>query len=204
MTPGERRALGILRLIVIPVVVLAIDVALYVGMKGWTYNLREHGAAVFWPSVLMFGGLFFPLAAALFANAIFDLWSARVSTRWNVADGRVSDCTVEIQERTRRGWIGWETYQEYLPKVAYTYEVAGAAYTNDLTAFGLSPFERREEAEAVLRGYRKGGLVRVHYDPDDPATSVLQSTGGWALKALGLALLLALAPFVITIMIVMH
>jgi hypothetical protein len=202
MTSRERRVFGILCVVVIPAVVLAIDVAFYVGMKGWTYYVRRDGVAAFWPAVLMFGALFFPLAAGLFANAMFDLWSALASTRWRVADGRVTDCTVEVHEYTRRGWIGWETYQEYKPKIAYAYEVAGATYTNDLTAFGLSSFESREEAEGMLRGYPKGGTVRVHYDPDDPATSVLQSTGGWAFKALGLALACALTPFMIAVMIV--
>jgi hypothetical protein len=204
MTSRERRAWKILYSIAVPAAALLIDAALYWSMKGWTYNLREHGAAAFWPIVLAFGFLFFPLGAGLLAKAVFDLRSARASTHWRVADGRVTDSTIEIHEYTRRGWIGWDTYQEYLPKVAYAYEAAGNAYTNDLTAFGLAPLETRAEAEGMLRGCPKGGPVRVHYDPDDPGTSVLQSTGGWAFKALGLALVFALTPFAIAIAMVTH
>jgi hypothetical protein len=204
MTSRERRAFSILCWIVIPVVVLAIDAAFYWSMKGWTYNVREHGMAAFWPGVLMFGLFFFPIGAGLLANAMFDLWSAQASTRWRVAEGRITDSTIEVHEYTRRAWIGWETYQEYLPKVAYAYEAAGSNYTNDLTAFGLAPLETRAEAEQMLRGYPKGGAVRVHYDPDDPGTSVLQSAGGWAFKALGAALVLTLTPFVIAIFVVTH
>jgi uncharacterized protein DUF3592 len=204
MTSRERRAFKILYAVVVPVGVLLIDAALLMAMRAWTYNLKDHGAAAFWPIVVMLGALFFPIAAGLFAKSAFDLWSARASTHWRVAEGRVTESTIEIHEYTRRGWIGWDTVQEYLPKVAYAYEVAGSTYTNDLTAFGLSPLESREEAERMLRGYPKGAPVRVHYDPDDPGTSVLQSAGGWALTALGAALLTAAIPFGAAFMMVTH
>jgi hypothetical protein len=204
MTSRERRVFKILYAIVVPAGVLLLDAAFYVSMKGWTYNLREHGAAAFWPIVLAFGFLFFPIGAGVLAKAMFDIWSARASTHWRVAEGRVTDSTIEIHEYTRRGWIGWDTVQEYLPKVAYAYEAAGSTYKNDLTAFGLSPLESRGDAERMLRGYPKGAPVRVHYDPDDPGTSVLQSTGGWAFKALGAALVTAAIPFGAAFIMVTH
>ncbi len=77
-------------------VVLAIDLWLYVSMRGWTYNVKDHGAAAFWPIVLAFGAVCFPLAASAFANAVFDLWSARASMRWRATAGRVTDSTIEI------------------------------------------------------------------------------------------------------------
>jgi len=203
MTSRERRAAKILYTWIIPLSVLAVDVWLYVSMRGWTYNLKEHGTDTFWPFVLMMGGLFFPAAALIGGKAIFDMWSARASTRWRVTQGRVTDTRIEEAEHTRRAWIGYETYYEYLPKVTYTYEAAGSTYTNDLTAFGLSESESRAEAERTVRSYPKGKPVNVRYDPDDPGTSVLQTTGGWALKALGVAVGLATTPFWLAIMILM-
>ena len=195
MTSRERRVFKILYAVIIPLAVLAVDVTLYVSMHGWTYYVKRDGWATFWPIVLAFGGLFFPIAAGVAAKALFDLWSARASTRWLVAEGRVTSSTVEQQEHTRRAWVGYETYYEYLPKIAYTYEAGGSSHTNDLTAFGLSAFETRPEAEQMLRAYPIGAPVRVHYDPEDPGTSVLQSVGGWAFKALGGAVLTAIFPF---------
>lgn len=203
MTRRERRVWMILYAWIIPLSVLAFDVWLYVSMRGWTYNLKEHGTGTFWPFVLMMGGIFFPIAALIGGKAIFEMWSARASARWRVTQGRVTDTRIEETEHTRRGWIGYETYYEYLPKVTYTYEVAGSTYTNDLTAFGLSESESRAEAESVLRPYPKGALIRVRYHPDEPGTSVLQTTGRWALKALGVAVGLATTPFWLAIMILM-
>lgn len=200
MTPRERLTWKILCYGVVPAAVLAADVALYVLMRGWTYSVKEHGAAAFWPGVLMFGALFFPLAAAALAKALYDLANARASTRWPAVEGRVTDSAVKPMEHSRRAWIGWETYYTYLPSVAYEYEAAGQHYKNDLTAFGLTSFDTSEEAEAVLARYPKGAPVRVHYDPDDPQASVLQSTGGWAFRTMIAAVFLAAIPFSITIM----
>jgi Protein of unknown function (DUF3592) len=72
--------------------------------------------------------------------------------------------------------------------VGYEYVAARRKYKNDLIASGLGSLDTREEAEAVLRSYPKGARVRVHYDPDDPQPSVLQIAGGWALRAIGSAL----------------
>jgi Protein of unknown function (DUF3592) len=203
MTSRQRRAVKILYGWIIPLSVLAADVWFYVSMRGWTYNLKEHGTDAFWPILLMIGGIFFPIAAFIGGKALFDMWSARASTRWRVTQGRVTDTKIEEQEYTRRAWIGYEAYHEYLPKVTYTYEAAGSTYTNDLTAFSIGESESRAEAERVLRPYTKGAPVRVRYDPDDPATSVLQSTGAWALKALGVAVGMVTTPFWLTIMIMM-
>lgn len=80
----------------------------------------------------------------------------------------MTDSTIENVERSRRGWIGYETYYEYRPAVSYAYEVAGRTYNNNVIGFGLAPLEERAEAEQLLHSYPKGCSVRVHYDPDDP------------------------------------
>lgn len=195
MTSRERRAWTILYMWIIPLSVLAVEVWLYVSMRGWTYNLKAHGTDAFWPIVLAIGGILFPIAAFIGGKALFDMWSARASTRWRVTQGRVTDTKIEEEEYTRRAWIGYETYYEYLPKVTYTYEAVGSTYTSDLTAFGLGKSESRAEAERMVQSYPKGKPVNVRYDPDDPGTSVLQTTGGWALKALVIALGAAATPF---------
>ena len=202
MTSGERRAWTIAYSIAVPAAVLVIDLTFYVAMRGWTYNVKDHEAAAFWPIVLSFGAVCFPLAAGGLAKAIFEMWSARASMRWRVTEGRVTGSTIEIHEHAQKAWIGWDSVEEYLPKVTYAYEVAGSIYNSDLASFALAPFETREEAERLLRGYPKGAPVRVRYDPEDPSTSVLRSTGSWAVSAMGVALSLAIIPFTMAFMIV--
>ena len=153
--------------------------------------------------MLLLGALFFPIIAAALANAIFELASAHLSTRWLVVDGRVTDSAVKAVEHSRRAWIGWETYYTYRPAVAYAYEAAGRQYKNDLIAFGIESFDTREEAEAMLGRYPKGAHVRVHYDPDDAQSSVLQMAGGWALHAMVSALAALMVVFWLVIQVVM-
>ena len=66
---------------VIPAAVFAVDVAIYVHIKGWQYNVKHDGSGAFWPGVLLFGTVLFPVIAASLAHAVFELASARLSTR---------------------------------------------------------------------------------------------------------------------------
>jgi hypothetical protein len=101
MTSRQRRVWTIVFWIVVPATVLALDAWFYVSMDAWNYNLRQHGAATFRPIVLTFGAVFFPLSAGIFGQAIFDLWSARRSTRWRVAEGRVTGNSIEVGPANR-------------------------------------------------------------------------------------------------------
>lgn len=202
MTPDERRAVTILYVGVIPLSLLAIDVWLYASMRGWTYNVQEHGTDAFWPIVLALGGILFPIAAFLAGNALFDLWRARTSRRWRLAEGRVTDTAVEEIEYSPGRWIIGYGNLTYAPKVTYTYEVAGRTYSGNFIAFGLGEFMMRGRAARALQPYRKGALVNVRYDPKDPGTSVLETTSGWALKGMLFACGTAAAPFVIALVMI--
>src|ERR1700680_3656210 len=153
MTPRVRRDWKILGSAVIPAAVFAVDAAIYIHIKGWQYSVKVDGTAAFWPGVLLLGALFFPIISAALANAIFELASAHLSTRWLAVDGRVTDSAVKTVEHSRRAWIGWETYYTYRPAIAYEYEAAGRQYRNDLIAFGLESFDTGEGAEGVLGRY---------------------------------------------------
>jgi hypothetical protein len=191
MTHGQREALKILCFAVLPAVALAVDGWFYLSMQGWTYNLRDSGAAAFWPGVLTFGALFFPLAALGLGNDVFQYLSTRASARWPIAEGRVTGGKIEIIERSRgKSAILYD--QEYRPIVTYAYEVAGAKCSNDIPALSR---KSRGEAEEALRSYPVGAPLRVYYDPDDPGTSVLETGDESAFRLLGFAALFAAAPF---------
>jgi hypothetical protein len=198
MTRGQRRALKVICLAGLPVAALAVDGWFYVSTKSWTYSLRESGAAVFWPGVLTFGALFFPLAALGFGSDLFQYCSTRASARWPVAEARVTGGRIEIIE-VARGKSAIRRYDTYLPVVSYAYEVAGSGYNNDIPA---TSFKNREEAEEVLRTYPAGTPLQPHYDPDDPGTTDLQIGDGSAFRSLGFTLFCAALPFLTTSLII--
>lgn len=198
MTRGQRRALKIICLAVLPAAALAVDGWFYVSMKGWTYSLRENGADVFWPGVLTLGALFFPLAALGLGSDLFQFLSTGGSASWPVAEGRVTGGRIEIIERPRgKSAILYD--ETYLPVVTYAYEVAGTGCSNDIPAISR---KRREEAEGVLLSYPVGAPLRVYYDPDDPGTSVLETGDGSAFRSFGFTLLFAALPFLIISLII--
>jgi hypothetical protein len=148
-----------------------------------------------WFAVLLFGGLILPIVGGAFADGIFELANARLSAHWPVAEGRVIDSLVK-EEHSREGK---ETSYRYLPSVTYEYEATGRQHKNNVGAFGLRSFDARKKAEAFLRRLPKGALVWVHYDPEDPRSSVLHTTQVWAFRAIVgmlLAVLLGLASVI--------
>jgi len=202
MTSRERRTFLILYLGVIPFAVFAIDAWLYVWTDAWTHAAKKEETAAFWPLVLTLGAVLFPIAAGAFAKGFFELWRARASADWAVTEGRVTSSAIEVQKDIQNTFTGWQTVEEYLPKLEYSYAVAGKLYTSHVIAFAIKPFKTREAAENILSSYPKGAVVRVHYDPNDPGAAVLQSTDGFAFRAMGAAVVVALLPFAIAMWIV--
>jgi hypothetical protein len=89
-------------------------------------------------------------------------WSERkalVSRRWPTVDGTV----VQSRLVSRRGWRA---------DVSYAYTVSGVQYRND--SVSLDVFAN---ARGQLAQYPTGTRVTVHYDPADPAASILEPGG---------------------------
>ncbi len=84
---------------------------------------------------------------------------------------------------------------DWAPDVGYRYEVRGRDHRSAALKLNDHPnFHAFEDARAFLRDYPIGGTVVVHYDPGDPATSVLIVDGDYWPLLLGVAVgLLALA-----------
>ncbi|MGB8854985.1 MAG: DUF3592 domain-containing protein [Pirellulales bacterium] len=98
---------------------------------------------------------------------------AAASTGWPTADGRItrSQLARSISEGTTM----------YSADISYEYDVAGRRFDGDCVWFGdnsstsdAAPYRRAVEQYAV------GTEVKVHYDPDDPITSVLEPGVTWA------------------------
>jgi uncharacterized protein DUF3592 len=129
------------------------------------------------------------LGAAGVAYHLLAAISGAVAKRWPVVAGVVTSSTIE-QIPSRFGHY-------YKPCVAYTYSVAGVTYTGKQRRFGDDDFEFKSSAASRLAKYTFGAQTPVHYDPDDPSTSVLEPgteshtyigivfSGAWFLFALG-------------------
>jgi hypothetical protein len=64
---------------------------------------------------------------------------------------------------------------QYEPFVEYHYTVDGETYTSHRIDFGGSGALSRKHAVRQIRPYPREGTVTVFYDPDDPATAVLET-----------------------------
>lgn len=62
----------------------------------------------------------------------------------------------------------------FIPKVEYEYNVNAHRFTGHQIDFAPETAIAESSAERVLQGYPIGSRTSVYYDPDDPATSVLQ------------------------------
>lgn len=81
----------------------------------------------------------------------------------------------------------------FVPEIHYRFQVDGQPYESNRLSLGPSAFEERNKAEALLRKYREGTKVLVHYSPADPSQSILERSEPrlWAAAPLGWGLLWA-------------
>ena len=105
---------------------------------------------------------------------------ARASASWPATDGRITRSRLDESRKdgtTRRS-----------ADIGYEYEVAGRAFAGTRVWIGdeytSSP---GNEFRAAVERHPVGRPVRVHYDPADPARSVLEPGGTWSASALYLA-----------------
>jgi hypothetical protein len=91
-------------------------------------------------------------------------------------------------------YTGMETYQStdddgsttttYGATIQYNYAVAGQSYEGNRRTFSEVRTSSRRRAEQILQKYPQGSAISVHYDPDNPAESVLETGVSWGAYAL--------------------
>lgn len=102
----------------------------------------------------------------------WDLHQGRTSHTWPQVDAKIVHSGMEVMTRERKG----RQIRRMQPQVSYEYEVDGESFTGDRITYGLiKRTESEREIETVLAKYRKDGMVKVHYHPESPGTSVLES-----------------------------
>jgi Protein of unknown function (DUF3592) len=128
--------------------------------------------------LLGFPGVFVVAGLVLLWAGSAEWRHARASASWPTTPGIVEKSYSVLDRRTRSVHI------------VYTYEVGAVPYRSGRVAFGShSPAAGRR----WLRDYPVGASVPVYFNPEDPATSVLEPRlieGNWVMPSFG-ALFLA-------------
>ena len=120
----------------------------------------------FLQSLTILGAMCFPFAAFYAARRGWNEARARASVAWPTVQGRVDRSKIE-QRLTKSGTF-------YRLALVYHYEVGGLYYEGDTVEFGSPRVTAEELIERLAAKYPAGAQVTVHYDPDDPATCVLE------------------------------
>ena len=132
------------------------------------------------------------IGAMLAISSALDLLSAVQTARWPTAPGSISASAI------RNDTVGY-TISKYgnrrniLPRlhVTYAYVVAGVRYTSSQYSVLLP--STSDATRRTLRKYPVGDTVRVHYDPENPSSAVLDASipaGRAVLTMLGLVVAL--------------
>jgi len=88
------------------------------------------------------------------------------SQTWPEVTGKITYSRAESRRSNDR--------QQYMPSVKYTYTVEGKSFTGTRITASDAYQKSLTGATDILEEYPVGGEVSVHYDPGDPAVSVLE------------------------------
>lgn len=127
------------------------------------------------PAIL--GIVFAGIAVLLFIVALISRKKAQASQAWPTAPGAIVSSS--IQEHQQYDADDQSTSTSYEPVIQYRYTIMGQEYLGSRVAFGASSFGR-SQAEAIVNRYRPNQAVSVHYDPQEPSESVLETKAAGA------------------------
>jgi hypothetical protein len=122
--------------------------------------------------VAFVGVVLFVMDAFYYAQMKVYQAMARTSQGWLQAPGIVE---ASQMDETRRS-SGRSTTTFYSLAVHYRYQVASQTYEGNRLAFGPELFANRDFVDSLRKKYQPDTTVTVHYDPNDPANSVLETS----------------------------
>ncbi|MCZ7659261.1 MAG: DUF3592 domain-containing protein [Xanthobacteraceae bacterium] len=117
---------------------------------------------------------------------------ASAMRRWPTVPGRIESVDVRAFQTTSTSGGRKRRVTRYRPNVVYSYEVAGLRYTGDEVGI-LGRFSSNIPALVQPRGRAPGDAVKIHYNPENPAESILDPRPGvhrmlWLIPATVLAI----------------
>lgn len=101
------------------------------------------------------------------------------TTFWKQAPGVITRAEIEESSTRVKVWndihrdYEYEDMPAWIPRVFYTYEVGGEAYSSSGAPPGIKPSVERKPAEDWIQKHENGTSVTVHYRRERPATSTL-------------------------------
>lgn len=136
----------------------------------------------------------FPVAAYYLAWMNVEIEESRLSRGWPSAAGRV------LSQSLEKKWIGYQGVLHIL-NVTYSYEIDGRAFTGERLAFAPRLLKPGATLDALVRKYQPGASIDVHYDPQFPLESVLETGDELARQRNWKVVGLFAAPFAITVLV---
>jgi hypothetical protein len=101
---------------------------------------------------------------------------ADASQGWPATTGTIIDADVS---RSMHEDSDGDNHYSYSPHVRYTYQVIGSEFTGDKITFGFGKgYGSEAKAQQALANYPVGKQVTVYYDPENPASAVLERKAG--------------------------
>ncbi|MFZ6021563.1 MAG: DUF3592 domain-containing protein [Chloroflexota bacterium] len=98
---------------------------------------------------------------------------AQQSVNWPTTSGRVIESRISEHESEDEDG---HTTSTYAPLVRFEYQVAGVTYTSDRMGVGSKiAISNRKKVEQQIAAYPEGKLIRVYYNPQNPAEAVLET-----------------------------
>lgn len=130
--------------------------------------------------VTIFFGLIFVVVSVVMRR------KAQAAQSWPVAPGQILFSTVETHTSTDSDG---DTSTHYEPRVEYSYAVMGSPMKGNRISYGAMGSDYKS-AQKTADQYPVGSAVSVHYNPEKPSESVLETTarGGTVFLIVGIVI----------------
>jgi hypothetical protein len=144
------------------------------------------------PLGIFFAVSFMGIGAVLSWISYQNLTTAKSSDKWIQSQFVVSKVDYKRTSRDRR--------TSNAPVVTYRYEVNGKSFQSDVRSFGYE-----STADEIFRDYPEGKVVKVYYNPDNPAEATLiKGVHTWTHVGLDFAILIFICGLVYFVSIVVR
>lgn len=123
-------------------------------------------------------GIFILTGIITSARGIYILALHKKTRNWPSTDGIITESAMKDGDG------------DLLPQIQFRYDINGETY-QQAVKFTEDVSPSQEFGNSYLRKYPLDARVRVHYNPDDPAESVLDpgdNKGDWLVLSLGLGM----------------
>lgn len=132
---------------------------------------------------LVFGLFWTGITGAFDVFIGYNIWRQTQAKNWPTVAGEVTRSEVESSTDSDG--------TTYRAEVSFRYEVNGQEHESDTWRFGAWGSSDSSEARDVVKRFPVGRTVDVYYNPDDPASAVLEV----GVQGMDLFLLLFMTPF---------